>query len=232
MLDRETSRPTYVNPCEEKPLPSNGNNGQKLVPLAQTARASGCCGTCGQDMKAMAEKLEEIKQNMAVQREQLAGFQVELGQLTLERQMFTHMQEQNRQYAEQFYEREFLSPFFLTLIGIADRCREQATRLRRAMAATAQSRDVEMSLLLKSLIESREGDRIEIEEMLANHSVESFQNCSGKYDASVQKCIRQECTEDPRQHGIIARRLAPGYRRNGRILRQEHVSVFVQKQST
>lgn len=151
----------------------------------------------------------------------------QLQQQAKDDRLLTNLQESNRKLTEQFHEREVLDPIFRGLIGIADRCREQSGRIRHALSQPSYQRNATAQAALRHILEAREADRLEIENLLATLGVEAFRNPTDKFDPTVQKCIQRHSTDQPERRLIIAARLRPGYRRADRIVRPEFVSVYI-----
>jgi len=156
-------------------------------------------------------------------REESSRIYEELERIRTDERMLQDVHEANKKLSEDFHEREILSPVFHTLIGIADRCYQQI-----ALAKTEQtSLELAATERLSSLIESREADLIEIESRLADFGVQRYVSTKEEFDAKNHKCVQRRTTSDASLSGKIATRFLPGYRRNGKVIRPERVSVYV-----
>lgn len=151
-----------------------------------------------------------------------------IGQLSKDREVLSAMHEQNRSLLEGFHERETLLPVLRSLIAIADRCRQELGRFRRMLDGyeSRMRRDV-IELSLRQLVESRQADLIEIEEVLSRLGVDRYRHPSHRFDPSHQKCLKCVPTADPERHQGIERRVLPGYRRHQHVIRPELVHVYV-----
>jgi len=133
-----------------------------------------------------------------------------------------------RALSEQFHEREVLQPIFRALIGIADRYRQQEQELQKRIDQLSENSDGDPRIKpLRERKSVRNGDRLEIENILAILGVESFQTPGPRFDPATQKCLRTITSGNGYAPGQIAQRLLPGYRRGERIVRQEYVNVVV-----
>jgi molecular chaperone GrpE (heat shock protein) len=178
-------------------------------------------------VKLMVQRIGILSEELKSYHEYLAKLSKGMEQLGTEKRVLTEMHDRCRELSEQFHEREFLKPIFLCLIGIADRCRQEIAKLRQTLKGYVNDTNIEVAFAIKSVIEARKADLIEIENLLANYGVESFRYSENKFDPKLQKCIRCVKCEDLGRHGLIAQQILPGYRRNGCILRPEYVSVYV-----
>jgi molecular chaperone GrpE (heat shock protein) len=186
-----------------------------------------------QDEKLRTSKPDEtagaLERTFARMAEELAAMRQELQRLKTDDSVLTSLHKRCQELSEEHHERDTLRPVFHTLIGIADRSRQQTARYRRTLKMHSTLGDDSIGLVLSQLTEARNADRIEIEGLLANYAVEPFLNPSDVFDPSTQKCIQRVECHDPALEGRIAQRILPGYRRDGRILRLEYVSVHVRE---
>jgi hypothetical protein len=151
----------------------------------------------------------------------------ELARLRTDEQVLNELHSRLHALSEESHMREVLMPIFLGLICLADRC----TKGRNSAAAAAEryAADANRSAhkAVEHLRQSRDADRIEVENILANFDVVSFENSGPLFNPEVQRCVERIPTIDAKFKSHIARRVLPGYRRNGRVIRQEWVAVYV-----
>ena len=178
-------------------------------------------------VKLIVQRIGILSEVLNSCHEYLAKLSKGIEQLGTEKRVLTEMHDRCRELSEQFHEREFLKPIFLCLIGIADRCRQEIAKLRQTLKGYVDDTNIDVAFAIKSIIKARKADLIEIENLLANYGVESFNHSENKFDPKLQKCVRCVKCEDPDLHGLIAQQILPGYRRNGCILRPEYISVYV-----
>jgi hypothetical protein len=172
-------------------------------------------------------RLDALAKDVGAVGEKLSGLTEEFEGLRSRDDLLVEMHKQCRAAGERVLESQVLEPIFLTLIGIADRGRQQASKMQSVLDAHAASTNRAGLLAIQRIVEARAADRIEIEAVLANHGVESFETTDSKFDPTAQKCISRVEREDASLHGRVAQRLLPGYRRNGKVLRPEYVSVYI-----
>ncbi len=148
---------------------------------------------------------------------------------TTERQMLVDLLKECRTLREHSHERNLLFPLCRSLIGVADRYRQDLGRLRGMLIGVVERRGLDaVALSLSHICDNRRIDLLEIEALLATLGVESFQTPSDLFDAANQRCIKRIHTSIPAWHQRIAQRLMPGYRRHGdRLVRPECVTVYV-----
>lgn len=179
----------------------------------------------------MAGFLEKTEQLLTPLTETLTEIGVEIKRIKTEQHVLTEMHDRCRELGEQHYQREILGPLFRCAIAIADRCHQQARTLQKILNKHA-SRDNKAAVeAIRYLLEARKADRIEVESMLANYGVESFENTEDRFDPGTQKCISKTDTSDADLAGRVSQRVLPGYRREDRVIRQEYVNVHVLKAS-
>ena len=160
---------------------------------------------------------------------QLAGLLEEIKRAQVEKRVLTEMHDRCRALTEQQHEREVLGPIFQAVISVLDRLYQENAKTKRLLDQHVDSQDWQATTHLGQVLEARKADEAELTNVLANFSVEPFRHPGDRVDASHQKAIQVVKTPDPGLHGHIARRLRPGYRRNGTILRRELVSVYVKE---
>lgn len=153
----------------------------------------------------------------------------EVKELKASEAVITELSIRHKELNEQFYEREVLSPVLFCLIAIADRCHQQIKELQKVLSKHAQSKNEAGITAIKYLIDARKGDLVEAENTLAKYGVESFKNSSQKFDPATQKYIDTMPSEQTEQHGLIAQRLLPGYKRYEKVIRKECVVVYTLK---
>jgi len=156
----------------------------------------------------------------------IAGMAQDIGRLKTDDSVLTDMSAQCRELREQHHERNVLMPVFLVLIGIAGRCRQAVVRLQGLLEKHAGSSAVPVLQAFRQILEARNADRIDVENLLADYGIEPFVSPGDEFTPAVQKCIRREPCEDDALDGHVAERLLPGYRRFDKIIRQEYVSVY------
>lgn len=178
---------------------------------------------------AVACELKSIRPEVAACTDRISDILTELQRLKTADQALLEMHQRCQQLSEEFYEREVLGPLFHGLIGIADRCRQQVQCVKQAYDRTADSGDDRARQALRHVMDARSADRIEVENLLAHYGVESYRRRGGKFDPSYQKCVgRTNESSGTKNH--VAKRILPGYRRNGRVIRPEYVHVHVQEE--
>ena len=219
--------------CDEnasrRDLPREGEHGGNghLAPHSGNCHCEQACAKMTSILGSISVGLSELAVKMEKQGEELAVVRSEMQQIATNEQVLSALHEDNRRYAEQFHEREVLEPLFLGLIDMADRCRAEVARLCRVAVVMTENGDVTAITIVNSLVEARKSDLTEIESLLARHSVESYEAPGERLDCKCQCSAARRSTHEAAQHGRIARRIKPGYRRHGRIIRSEHVDVYV-----
>lgn len=198
----------HTRSCEEESMLSGCPTSSRLVDAVSAA------------LERQAGQLAELRQVLS----EMAG---NIARLAADRTALSQVQDQNRQLTEQSNEREVLWPLFQTVIGIIDRQTEQITKYKRVLVLAQDKGEVKTAILLQRLLEARRADRIEIQDTLARYGVEAFTNPEDAFDFSRQTCKRRDMTDDPGLQGRVSSRLAPGYRRQDRIIRPEQVAVYV-----
>ena len=168
----------------------------------------------------LGRQIEDMSQRIG----ELSG---ELEKVRIDKRVLTEMHDRCRELSEQHHQRNVLQPMFQTLIGLADRSRQKAGRLAPLLEKHAGQPDHPAVQAMRHLFEARRADCVEFEGLLATYGVEPFQNPDQKFDPSAQKCMRRIECQDSSRNATIAERLRPGYRRNGIVLRQEFVTVYV-----
>jgi len=156
----------------------------------------------------------------------ITGMAQDIGRLKTDDSVLTDMSAQCRELREQHHERNVLTPMFLALIAVACRCRQAVGRLQRILDKHQGGPESSVVTATRKVLEARNADRIDVENLLADYGVESFVNVGDEFKPPVQKCIRREPCEDDALDGHVAERLVPGYRRFDNIIRQEYVSVY------
>ena len=172
------------------------------------------------------ESTEPTKLLMTV-RSDVAQIAHELQRIKTDDLVLSEMHDRTRKLAEKFHEREVLLPVFNVLIGIADRGRHLTERARQKLSKMNGPANHPMRLAIKHIVEARDADRLEIENLLAVFGVEPFENPGDRFDPSCQKCIKRAPCDQSRLDQKLAQRLLPGYRRHGQIIRQEGVAVYL-----
>jgi hypothetical protein len=173
------------------------------------------------------KRLEALAGGIATIMEKLSELCDQSRRLADQDGLLAEMHKQCRAAGERVFEREVLDPVAMTLISIAGRCRQQVAKMQSLLETHARSSNKAALLAIRRILEARTADRIEVEAVLANYGIEPYEGPDNDFDPSTQKCISRQEREDASLHGRVAQRLLPGYRRNGRILRPEYVSVYV-----
>lgn len=157
-------------------------------------------------------------------RKESSQFGEELKRLRTDERILQDLHEANKKRSEDFHEREILSPVLHTLIGIADRCYQQ---IALAKAEQASLEPAAAGEHLPSLIGSREADLIEIESRLVDFGVQRYLSTTQEFNTKIHKCVQRKLVSAASLSGRIVTRFLPGYRRNGKVIRPECVSVYV-----
>jgi molecular chaperone GrpE (heat shock protein) len=231
MCNGNTNQEADMSVEGNKAEPTRGSNGQRYTHYCEEESVLSGCPTSSHFLDAVSAALERQAEQIAELRKALSELAGNLAQLTADRTALSQVQEQFRQLAEQSHERQVLWPLFQTLIGIIDRQSEQITRYKRALVLAQDKGEVKTALFLQRLIEARHADRLEIHNVLATYGVEPFTNPDEGFDFNRQTCKRRDSTDDPGHQSRISARLAPGYRRQDRIVRPEQVAVYVPNSS-
>ena len=132
-----------------------------------------------------------------------------------------------RQLEEQFYEHEVLGGISRTLISLADRARDVRARLARTLERDAALPAAEVCTSCASVLEYIDLHILDIHTSLTTLGVECYAIPGPQFDPLLQCCLARVPVSDQRRHGEIAGRIAPGYRRNGHVIRHEQVRVYV-----
>jgi len=185
------------------------------------------CRNCVREDKVILKHVEVISEVQDRNAELLAEMTQELKRLNDAQTLAAKMQEEIQGLRENFYETNVLMPLIETMINIAERCRRQVDSLYESLQSSAHSQDWKSLAHITQVIDARSADRVIIESALANFGVEPFNATGERFDSTHQRCIQRIPTENREQHGIIAKRLQPGYRRNGAILCRESVGVYI-----
>lgn len=173
------------------------------------------------------EKLKNLVVDMKVCGQQLTSLARSVDELSAAERVIAELSDRCKELSEGFHEREVLLPVFNCLIGISDRCRQQIDRLYSLVSKYTDGGNSSAAKAVTYLLEARKADLIELDCLLANFGVETFESHQETFDPSVQKCVTRTETKDTQLHNRLAARLLPGYRRADRIIRQEYVNVYV-----
>jgi molecular chaperone GrpE (heat shock protein) len=124
------------------------------------------------------------------------------------------------------HEMNVLNPLFMMQIGL----RDQLQGLKRSLLVNEQRPahlTTRESLVREQTVRGIDSCITYIENTLAHFGVHKYHTSARRFDPKTQIRGEDVCTKLPADHGLIADRLTPGYRRNGEILRPEVVRVFV-----
>jgi len=135
--------------------------------------------------------------------------------------------ERNRQLEESFFEQELLPGVVRPLISLADSARDKRARLVRHAERHVALPATDVCATCTSVLEYFDLHVLDIHTSLATLGVECYTNPEPRFAPTLQRCFTVVPVQDPAQHGMIASRVAPGYRRNGHIIRPEQVRVCV-----
>ncbi len=181
-----------------------------------------------EEVKSLADTAADIDGKLDALGDRLTEVASEIARLKTDDRVLTEMHERTRTLSEEFHEREVLTPILLALIGIADRSRQQVDEITRVAKSRGDSGCQSGLIALRRIADARTADRIEIENLLANFGVERFEHTGEGFEPEVHRCLERIETPDADVAGQIARRVLPGYRRGGRMIRQECVAVYVE----
>ena len=173
------------------------------------------------------QQLGQIQEYLKPLSGQIVEVNAEIKQTKIEQRVLTEMHDRCRDLGEQYYQREVLGPLFRCVIGIADRCRQQADTLKGLLKKHVARDNKTAMQAIQYLLDARQADYIEIESLLANYGVEPFENPDIKFDPTTQKCISRIETPEVDLVEKVSQRLLPGYRRDKKIIRKEYVKVYV-----
>ena len=143
------------------------------------------------------------------------------------RAVFMETAARNRQLEEQFYEHEVLGGISRMLIGLADCARDVRARLTRNVERDAILPVAEVCTSCASVLEYIDLHIVNIHTSLTTLGVESYTIPGPDFNPMFQRCVARVPVLEQRRHGEIASRVAPGYRRNGHVIRHEQVRVCV-----
>lgn len=152
----------------------------------------------------------------------------EISRLKTDDAILTALHQTNRELSEEFYEREIIVPLLHSLIGITDRIYQQIQEQKRLRIFYRKCRKLFKVEAAAHIIEQREADLVEIESTLENYGVERFLTIDEVFDPRFHKAVQRIESQKMELKGIIERRVLPGYKRNGKVIRQERVTVYVE----
>jgi len=191
--------------------------------------ASNICGDTAaatSDPCPMLDTLARIDEELRALRGMIGPIEQELRQCAADQRLLEQMHEQLRSLSEQFHEREVIRPLALGLISLLERCTDQerhAGETLRLAKATGQS---SIEKAARYLRDSRRADRVDLENLLTALAVEPFTEAGLEFVPSTQSCVDRVALPSAHLKGTVARRLRPGYRRHGKAIRSELVSVY------
>lgn len=111
---------------------------------------------------------------------------------------------------------KLVRPIILDIIEILDDTR----KILRDVKAREQDNDPD---ILKKIVHGLPGD---LEDLLFKHGIETYSSESPSFTPATQKAIKIIPTEDETLDKMICERLKNGYLSEGRLIRQEMVSVY------
>lgn len=171
-----------------------------------------------QDNRGKWHKLNECLTSLGEQMKTLAQ----------DRSLSEKLQQENAQLRENQFEQQVLNPLFRTVISILDRCDQsidQATqKLKKLTGKTGVSQTCQA---LRTLLEARKADRVELTALLMQYGVEAYREPESVFNPRTQQCLDRVPTSTQSEVNHIAERLRCGYRMDKRIIRSEQVSVLV-----
>ena len=180
----------------------------------------------GHFQKYLLERMNKGFSKFAAQIDAVAE---EIKTLKTAEQLVTELGENNRLLSKDFYERHVLLPVIKVQIDIVNSCRDQVKKWRHVLEKYNNHSNEAAKKLISQLIRAREAELVELENRLGDLGVEIFEHPQNIFDPSMQTCIEKIKSEDQSRHGHICRRLRPGYKRGGRVIQPECVSVYVSR---
>lgn len=135
--------------------------------------------------------------------------------------------EDRQRLQQQLVDREIVRPVAMGLIGMLDQIRGDLRQLDADMERAPHVASHGLPDVRPHLRQLREADFHHIQTILHNLGVEEFTSESPQFDPTTQKRIHSRPCTDGQRHGDIARRVLPGYRRDGLLIRRELVDVYV-----
>ncbi|MEI6512606.1 MAG: nucleotide exchange factor GrpE [bacterium] len=134
------------------------------------------------------------------------AFQREIADQSLQRLNFEKLHREMLDYKENFLQKA-MEPLFRQLIGWADHFEEIISQDNVSKG--------DLSFLYDELIDA-----------LNRYGVEQFSSDNDIFEPSLQKVVKTEPVGDETLNRSIARRVKPGYRQNGRLMRPEQVVAY------
>jgi hypothetical protein len=135
--------------------------------------------------------------------------------------------ERNRQLEEHFFEQELLPAVVRPLIGAVDRAHDVHARMCRTLARHATLPGAYVCASCATVLEYLDLHVLDLHTSLTALGVDSFTLPDPRFDPLQQQCFGRVATWDVARVGTVAERIAPGYRRNGYVIRREQVRVYV-----
>ena len=232
-LDKETSLITFERQPTSSAALERAESAEALDRVLREGQEGGLPdrsldkGTTQLFLKALIRRIDALEKHIKTCLDKLNEQASEIKRIKTDDSVLTQMSDKCREMGEQHHEREFLNPVFLALIGIADRCRQDMDFFRKLIEEHEGSKNQSAVKAIRQLLNFRNADMIELNTLLQNYGVESFEHTGEKFDPATQKCIKRVTTAKSVYHGCITARQMPGYRRYGKVLRQELVDVYV-----
>jgi molecular chaperone GrpE (heat shock protein) len=209
-----------------------GGTGQQTDPNSSgTGSIPEDFNPCDACVEHLSDYLDNVSNNIKNCSEQLTYMVQQADQLKAADRIIAQLSARCRTLSEQFYEREVLLPVIHSLIGIADRARQQIAKSKSVHDKYDDGQAESEAKILAYLVDGRNADLMELENALANLGVESYCRPQNTFDPATQKCINHVESEEEILNGRIARRLLPGYKRDNKIIRKECVNVYVVKKA-
>lgn len=219
----------------QKPSPARGSSAadhaseplQMLLDCAHDGRHAAPSEEKTRVPESTERGLELLQEQIAACAEELPVIRKELQRLQTADRVLSEMHSRCQELNEQFHEREVLGPVFLGLIGIADRCRQHIRRIERALDKSKEADGQAARDALGHLLDARNADCVELENMLAHLGVKPFEHKGDTFDPRSQKCVGRVESRNGELFDHVAARVLPGYTRNDRHVRPEYVKVYV-----
>lgn len=153
------------------------------------------------DLTGIQEKLDELT----------LMFQQKIAQDSHKAELFDKMYDELQAYRADIYAK-LLKPFILSTITVIDDTNGFIARLGENDSAKAEA-------YLRGIPD-------DLVDILDQNGVDIYREDTEVFNPRTQKAMKSVLTDDPEQHKHIAKRLRPGYRWNGTILKPELVQIY------